>query len=927
MKRIIALLLVMVMLTATPVMANTHTTGAQLLKQYNIIAGSDGDLMTEAPFTRAMACAILAELYGKQKEALATPYTKTFNDIEAKHWYAPYVLYAQSQGWVKGYPDGSFKATNPISQQEWAALLMTALEYPFTWSTVVDDLLTIGVEIPASKKDALLRGEAFEALWVAVNTPRASQRIALGVEIGKLPQAQQPPKALDLTVEKIQSLKQIALISSEPLDVASVTDTKNYAVSAVGIPGLSVKQVTYDTSASRILITLSEAVPQQTDITLTLSGLKAVSGTALENGKKFIVNMLDATPPSVVSAQVIGTHTIKVVFSEPVVATNSRLSNNDFIINNGSIIIKEVTLQNQDTVAYIETFQELKEPVRLMPKETIRDFFNFSLQGVEMVLSVQKETTPPMVIGYEDLSPTGVTLIWNKDIRVANGQSTFFYHTQSTFRVDTNVNATHINGNKLRLHFTTHIISPGNTQVLVSSGAVMDYWGNRNNTVTQAISLPEDRTNPTVLGGVTPISERRIRIQFSEPIFNRNGEAQSRSHVKLLKEDGTDVSQKIAALSYANATNTLEIQFIEDLSGNFVLELNQFTDYSKNPLENKQYPFEMKDLTPPNPDKWTARLYNPGLHNQMIKIRFDEPMAVTGKYSILDPALYFVNGKALDALDQSLLRIVAVDNQSSVEIYYPGAVMTGGVTFFADLNQTKNAADDIQIGRVADVNGNYTQALSSIIDLEGKGSLTIESATHVGEDAVEVIISDRLISVSPSDFRIESAGKLYPVAGYDFDFLSSQKTKLTLKLTEPLLGNPSGMTLKAVGQGSVNQYGEALDLGAAAITLKDGMPPVVATANFDGSRVPYVVYNRTSGIITIRFSETIDSRTVSLLSFDVPGYTVADISVNGTDIRITIDPKDRQLVSLYDLVTQKVEIRDLAGNGTVGINLQIQRVE
>ena len=90
------------------------------------IQGSQGLFRPEAPLTRSEAVAILARLtVDKQGNSL---YSKTeeasgFSDVSADAWYAPYVAFAHRWGIAGGYPDGSFRPDRAVSRSELVKLL------------------------------------------------------------------------------------------------------------------------------------------------------------------------------------------------------------------------------------------------------------------------------------------------------------------------------------------------------------------------------------------------------------------------------------------------------------------------------------------------------------------------------------------------------------------------------------------------------------------------------------------------------------------------------------------------------------------------------------------------------------------------------------------------------------------------------------
>ncbi|MEL7564764.1 MAG: S-layer homology domain-containing protein [Dehalobacterium sp.] len=101
------------------------------LNALNIINGypdgtfKPGNNITRAEFAK-IAC--IAGGMGASAEMLASSPSK-FSDVAAGQWYTGYVNLANSQGWVKGFPDGTFRPNNQITYAEVITVLVRILGY------------------------------------------------------------------------------------------------------------------------------------------------------------------------------------------------------------------------------------------------------------------------------------------------------------------------------------------------------------------------------------------------------------------------------------------------------------------------------------------------------------------------------------------------------------------------------------------------------------------------------------------------------------------------------------------------------------------------------------------------------------------------------------------------------------------------------
>ena len=91
--------------------------------QFGIIEGyEDGTFGPDRPINRAELIKILVHGYleGSPDPQL---YHNCFNDIN-QEWFAPYVCFAQEQGWVEGYDDDTYRPTNPVNRVEALKMIM-----------------------------------------------------------------------------------------------------------------------------------------------------------------------------------------------------------------------------------------------------------------------------------------------------------------------------------------------------------------------------------------------------------------------------------------------------------------------------------------------------------------------------------------------------------------------------------------------------------------------------------------------------------------------------------------------------------------------------------------------------------------------------------------------------------------------------------
>lgn len=82
---------------------------------------SDTEFAPTKAMTRAEFVQVLANLEGEGKDENVT---SNFSDVKSGDWYAPAVVWANEQGIVAGYDDGSFKPNAEITREQMCVMLV-----------------------------------------------------------------------------------------------------------------------------------------------------------------------------------------------------------------------------------------------------------------------------------------------------------------------------------------------------------------------------------------------------------------------------------------------------------------------------------------------------------------------------------------------------------------------------------------------------------------------------------------------------------------------------------------------------------------------------------------------------------------------------------------------------------------------------------
>lgn len=106
-----------------------YKTAIQNLADQKIINGyPNGSFKPEQTINRVEILKILLEALVENFDEQAVYYLENcFNDVSENTWYTPYVCYAKEHGIIEGYPDGSFKPAQAVSNVEAIKIIVQAL--------------------------------------------------------------------------------------------------------------------------------------------------------------------------------------------------------------------------------------------------------------------------------------------------------------------------------------------------------------------------------------------------------------------------------------------------------------------------------------------------------------------------------------------------------------------------------------------------------------------------------------------------------------------------------------------------------------------------------------------------------------------------------------------------------------------------------
>jgi len=110
----------------TPVPPIGDIEGAEFFHERFMLGFPDGRFMPDGNITRAETAALVVRTLAPGLER--SDATGTFSDVSQGAWYFDYITAAHRYGLIQGFPDGSFEPNQPVTREQFAAILARTAE-------------------------------------------------------------------------------------------------------------------------------------------------------------------------------------------------------------------------------------------------------------------------------------------------------------------------------------------------------------------------------------------------------------------------------------------------------------------------------------------------------------------------------------------------------------------------------------------------------------------------------------------------------------------------------------------------------------------------------------------------------------------------------------------------------------------------------
>lgn len=323
----------------------------------------------------------------------------------------------------------------------------------------------------------------------------------------------------------------------------------------------------------------------------------------------------------------------------------------------------------------------------------------------------------------------------------------------------------------------------------------------------------------------------------------------------------------------------------------------------------------------------------PPIQNGKVTVYFSEAMDVA---TLTDLANYTVDldGAGTESSpvllsDMAGASASAAANKMSVTLTIPGSALAGGTASGAGVTE-------ITFGGLEDVAGNMLVTVTTYV--RSSAELTVSSITAVGVNKIQVVFSNPMQTVDPSEFKLyRSDGTTLAAEGASKTIDTSAKivtVTLDNTLTSDARAHADDMTTAKIVIGTAatkDIFGNSVS-GAVAVPDVTGATP--ATVTIADKILPSLQSAETQDLdmdgyldaLKLTFSENVNDSTVAAADFDVTGYSgegfVTGATANDAVIYITFAEMNTPDTGAMPAVTYtQGALTDLSGNKLATVTL------
>lgn len=912
MKRFISGMLVLAMLfsLAQPLSA-AEPSAPEKLNKLGLISGTSEQELRSS-LTRDVGITMILKAIGyTQADADAVADNGQFVDV--KGWAKGWAELAYIEGITSGVGRHHFDPRGLMSERQFVAFLLRALEYDkdAAWSSVValghqSGIVGSGNSLLGQR---LSKSDGATYMYNALKaTLQKKDRVLINDLIGKglvsVPEAEAQgliPDAFKITGQIHNNYKEIFLTFSKAINQGTLTgDTfkvlhngkaLNFDPNPYNGTGSSAYAVEFINDEA-VRIYLGTNLNEKDEIRVAINGLISEAGDTMI--QVLTMKPRDTASPKVEKVEALGRKQIRFTMSEPV-----QLRTNDIVHSN--ILIDDKVARGDLSLNYdrTEVTLKLREPMTdssyAIEVDGFEDFANVLSKVYIGRFDVADDTQSPLLKSAELTDSRHMTLIFDQRIGREEGTIEVAGHAYK-------LSEARIKEEKVLLNLEKPFALSSDKTILAKG--VKDEVGNATEVSEAKVTVPVDITAPTML--VRGIDTDELLLIFSEPVQNVD-----RNHIYV--RTGKDAVLSIASLNRSGEKDGVyRVELAGAMSGNssYYVSAKGIKDLSpyENVMPTADVNVGLSDTKQP-----TVKAVNL-LADGKVRVTYSE--AMNGTY-VANPAFYRFQDASLGT------------SRGMEEI--PGATLRQGTddTYVDIAIPGMESADKISVLKVRDRTGNILSGYGTLHALKAADAFDASdiSVQLVDNQTLRLTAQGHTFAdVARSDFKFITEGGqdglLYAHSVAIGDSKNMVDITLNTKMKDDATYLESPQYMYVSGTGTADTFGAILQIPQSkALKVMDKVRPVITVEEGGGQiRLKFSELVKAGGNsevmsdITLRDSQ---GKAVNLM----PGISLfyvggEDFSYRGFT-ELVIDGIDR---GTYTLTVHQQYIRDMSGNKNRGYN-------
>lgn len=703
-----------------------------------------------------------------------------------------------------------------------------------------------------------------------------------------------------------------------PVDKDTATNKDNYSLDN----GITIVAASLADDKKTVTITTSNTTPlaNGTTYTVTVStNVKSEAGVALKESATATFSGSDTSIPAVKSVEAKGNKAFKVVFTEPI-KTDLKIKGNYAI--NGNEPAADGTVSADNTSVEFEADLPLGEnSVEVIAKNTLTDYAGNKVLGGTFKFTVSAPTAVTQAVSATFINQNTVQVTFDNLVKLNEGtdySANFYWNTNGAdgykqYVADSSNTVTKVDDKTFKVNFTgtSNFIQPGKIYFFVEG--LTDYYANSVHAKKFELTAVADAVATLTKAEAT--SESQIELTFDKAL---NTDTVSTSNVTLKNPSGSVIS--LGSINYVAADKKIVIGFDTQSGGDYTVTISNLKTTTGNVLPTQTVTVKITDKTAISSVSVNAvdATTSGGDPADYVIIKFPEPMATSGDFSIGNKSKYSVNSASLASADT----LTVVDDKT-VKIVFKDEKLTAGGPIAVSVSLVADKAGNI----------NGTPANGSGTVLASNAKLDISSATAKITDlrTIKVVVDRLMNSVSAADFRVvpSSGSEIYP-AQVTYSNGDDGKATITITVSNDLDTSKSYTVKTANPVGGTKDASDLLFADAKETPVAENhiAPSLKSVSVIDADTLRLVFDKgltiRTDGDFTVKVGDTSYAPS-GLTVVDTVYYRILDLNVS-TKFDINATPVVRTIAA--------PQSEDEFGNklvaNTTGItakNARVQKIE